>query len=463
MSERVLQTPELVFRIGWFVPLWHSNNFHPKDLVSCIKVCRLWRNVLTPLLWMVYDDSDLSVPKAAAHDNRQHIRYMRFASPNRSNIPQVTRLKGLALGVIYECKQEYFQLLEANAALASLHIWLDSYLKSEFAPALFKPLTSLQYLQLAGYAHLRAGVMKSILDSNQRLETLILEVKTTMDADFMDWRVYASIKKLSFRTYPGKPTWLFSLLQYCPNVEALTVSEYYDECDNRPQIALLSKTLQEHCKKLQVLHFNDNMFRNCTSLCTEDYLGLIQATSNLVELRLSMIDFPSALCDALLCGSAHSLEVLSLFIYGQSTTAESIVSVGSVLSSCPNLQRLQVHFSNYVRISQAMNEALAARPWVCNNLKTIILRPTRFCVNNLKCPSSCKGKKSKDSSCLVEKACEAEIQKQGWKNMNPQYQCRHVPLARQQHRAVLLTAASNLEHIDVVDLGFYRYGRAKRS
>lgn len=54
----------LVHRVGQMLPLWDypqkgapKDAFQPRDLLSSIKVCRLWSATLTPLLWTIYDDA----------------------------------------------------------------------------------------------------------------------------------------------------------------------------------------------------------------------------------------------------------------------------------------------------------------------------------------------------------------------------------------------------------------------
>ncbi|KAF9415980.1 hypothetical protein BGZ94_010348 [Podila epigama] len=206
MSQKVLHTPELVIHIGQFVSLWQSNSFHPKDLISCIKVCRLWRDAMTPLLWMVYDDKFSTIPESAVHANSQHIR---------SGMTTIT-------------------------------------------PVLLK-MTSLRCLSLCGSSFVRPDVLRSILDNNQCLESLTLDVFRVADPDFDDWRLYLSIKALCFQFYRIKPTWLFRLLEHCPNVKTLSMNEdpSYDSSPQWPTAPLLSMILQEFCKKVKVSKYLD--------------------------------------------------------------------------------------------------------------------------------------------------------------------------------------------------------------
>ncbi|KAF9425453.1 hypothetical protein BGZ94_007507, partial [Podila epigama] len=376
-SEVVLQTPELLFRIGWFMPLWKHNRIQPKNLVSCIKVCRFWRDVLTPLLWMVYDDTHDCIPAEIIHANREHIRYLDHSASSGQSLPQVTQLKGLYLKLLSTDLPQHVALLEANPGLRSLHLRQISD-GPEFSPSLFKPLTALQYLCLIGRDNgLSSSILKSILDSNQRLESLSLEFISALDPDFNDWGVYPGMKKVRFRDTTSTFHCYFRLLQGCTNLEMLVMNEsWMDPYDRRPRYALLSRILQEYCRKVKVLWYHQ-LYENIPDnvLSTRDCLNVIQATSNLVQLRLAMNSFSAVICDTLLHGSAHSIEALFLDIESKSSGPESFVSAGRVLSSCPKLQHLHLSFEYYPKCSVDLEKPLFAQPWVCNNLKTITLKP----------------------------------------------------------------------------------------
>jgi len=86
MTDSPLEQAELVYRVGWFLPLWvpHETrkkgyHFHPEDLLSCIQVNKLWRRTLTPLLWMVYDESNerqKNAPPNLIEAHSPHFRYL---------------------------------------------------------------------------------------------------------------------------------------------------------------------------------------------------------------------------------------------------------------------------------------------------------------------------------------------------------------------------------------------------
>ncbi|KAF9425526.1 hypothetical protein BGZ94_007452 [Podila epigama] len=478
MSQKVLQMPELVYRIGWFLPTRKTSVTLRKDVVSCIKVCRLWRDVLTPLLWMEFIDMNVhrtKIPEATFHANSKHIRYLDLVTSDSVNAPQITQLKGLRLRLFDKCLSEHIQLLNANPGLSSL-VLSKSYdyrsLQADDIMVLLKPLTALQSLTLNGNLPLQPVVLKNVLDSNQRLDLLSLYIDSfETDPVFDDWGIYPSMKHLTFRCISTKPTFLFRLLQHCPNVETWSFHVHdVVQNTNPPPVALLAQILQEHCRKVTALELYGIYFINAMpspepgflALSPEPgFLALFQATNNLVTLHLTMDDdFSTVMCDALLQGSAHSLEDLALDIFyklATEATEESIASAGKLLSACPQLRHLHIMFSKHPEYSRRTEEALTG-PWIYSKLETITLRHTEE-EHFQKCPPSCKDKKTSDETCPIEVAYASDIEKQGWKVQGSSYKFSHLTPILQNHRSVVLTAASGLQHVRVIDLGFRRYCR----
>src|SRR5690554_2641351 len=70
MSPHPLDLPEIIHRVGGFIPLWirdytsarSGRRFTPKDLVAAIRVNRTFHSTLTPLLWAIYDESEHLAP-----------------------------------------------------------------------------------------------------------------------------------------------------------------------------------------------------------------------------------------------------------------------------------------------------------------------------------------------------------------------------------------------------------------
>ncbi|KAF9153055.1 hypothetical protein BG015_004195 [Linnemannia schmuckeri] len=83
-----LDIPEILARIGFFLPLWIDNinskseqrtRFEPKTLLTCASVSKIWRRVFLPLLWYRYDCILMkSVPQETVALNSPHFRVLQI-------------------------------------------------------------------------------------------------------------------------------------------------------------------------------------------------------------------------------------------------------------------------------------------------------------------------------------------------------------------------------------------------
>ncbi|KAF9424697.1 hypothetical protein BGZ94_007955 [Podila epigama] len=353
-------------------------------------------------------------------------------------MPETTQLKGLRLEVYHVLQSKTYELVEANPGLASLEIFqntLGVFGQLAALPTLLKPLTNLRQLNLSGHPRLEPAELKSILDSNPRLESLGLDILRVTNPDFDAWRNYPDIKKLRFQHFPAVSTWLFSLLQHCPNVEELSIIEvpFREACDSRPQKDLLFKILQEHCSKVKFLKYTEHDSNRPIALSQKDYGTIFHAANNLVHLWLALDVFDKVICSAILRESAHSLEAFGIDIYGDASSKETFASAGQILSSCPKLEHFQLSFDDASMYSSATDKALVAKPWVCKKLKTITLRQAKV-PRFQSCNSNCRGK----NECLDEITFHAKISKQGWKNLINTRKFHHNPSFRKKHRDTIL-------------------------
>ncbi|KAG0026966.1 hypothetical protein BGZ82_009206 [Podila clonocystis] len=80
-----LEIPEILHAVGLHIPLWeeiHGTNkydYHPEDLLACCSVSILWRVVLLPVLWRVYNrhcESLRSVPEETLLKYCHHFQHI---------------------------------------------------------------------------------------------------------------------------------------------------------------------------------------------------------------------------------------------------------------------------------------------------------------------------------------------------------------------------------------------------
>ncbi|KAF9430398.1 hypothetical protein BGZ94_007049 [Podila epigama] len=302
-SIEVSQNPELVLRIGLHVPLWlpsiiSNREFvsSPKDLASCTQVCRLWRRVLTPLLWVMFDDHTalyLKIPKDLIDINSHHIRYLLLRPIPRESIPPVSRLKGLSLHSLRGSLEKESVILKENPDL----VWLHIYDADRPAYRLLQHLTSLQHLHI---------------------ESLNLDVCIRKGTLPYFWSDYPNIKKLRILLDAETITDVVDLIQQCPNIETLSFWKRDTPYAIIPPVLdPLSKVLNHNCHNLKVLKYRECNYPDFP-LSTREHVNLVKATSNLVHLQLTIMEFDQSLFNALLHDNSHSLEVLDLLIHNKS-------------------------------------------------------------------------------------------------------------------------------------------------
>lgn len=190
-----LLLPELISRVGQFIPLWqphlHRQNtlqhaFHPQDLVACIFVCRAWHQVLTPLLWELYFDRAHygKIPDAIASRQSTHFRRLHLTETAKPFPLHSTQLRVVAF---YYCQlplKDCADLIHANPEIAELdwtthHLFLNPAQQQEdrdteevatVRAALERP-TRLRKL-FAGYPHIQLCDVVKILKKNPALRNL---------------------------------------------------------------------------------------------------------------------------------------------------------------------------------------------------------------------------------------------------------------------------------------------------
>ncbi|KAF8926518.1 hypothetical protein BGZ52_005499 [Haplosporangium bisporale] len=121
------ELPEIVLRVGYYVPTFKPNvlgvlDFEPADLIACIKVCRLWRITLTPLLWMFYDSDAMgyyNIPNAILELRSVHFRYLALSYRHRQLPIRSTQLQKVVFRD-YRHRQKSLKLLTRNPQIKEL-------------------------------------------------------------------------------------------------------------------------------------------------------------------------------------------------------------------------------------------------------------------------------------------------------------------------------------------------------
>lgn len=133
-----LNIPEILSLIASFVPPWEvlstgALKFQPRNLLSCMLVCKHWRQVMFPHLWAVYSDGHMDkVPTNLLHINSPYFRYfcqddcrcafIKLRHTNslgqRQPLLRCTALKSFILSSC--CWPDQLALIRANLGIVSL-------------------------------------------------------------------------------------------------------------------------------------------------------------------------------------------------------------------------------------------------------------------------------------------------------------------------------------------------------
>ncbi|KAG0337861.1 hypothetical protein BG000_004871 [Podila horticola] len=371
-----LELQELLYRVGWFVPLWVPRacnstdlDFCPSDLVACTKVNRLWRTTLTPILWRVYDwYRNARVPLADLVLNVQHLRYVHLATPwDPDTLP--TRLQVLCL---YSEAVASMRLLYANPQLAQL-AW-NSGCCRDHDPNIQVALESLSRLQVFDlkYYHFSAPEqLNRILANNLHLRQLTLyHIEGITNA--FDYAPLENLTCLRLQVDWLRNPALAHLLRSCSSLEVLEY-EAAIACPTFP----LAHNLRECCPRLHTLCRIDYRLYDPGNLqedlCELEVVALIQAVAlgRMRVLEMSVLTLTDRICHVLVARHGQVLERIKLRC--QRVNEANVRNVGRLLRACPRLVALDVsHVASWGAVQgfpprDSLRLLDEGGPWGCEN------------------------------------------------------------------------------------------------
>ncbi|KAG0004789.1 hypothetical protein BGZ65_012699 [Modicella reniformis] len=198
-----LDIPEILSRVGLFVPLWvysdqnsgpNNNNrsrnrrprFNPQHLLNCILVNRTWHHIFLPILWFTFDD--ISIPPSVFHPVKiliRHSRHLRIFELNHSSTAAIVT-------VIPR------RLLPHNL----LHLGLSGHKNHDWAKALMLQNTRLESLYWQGTSS--GGDYHHREDEYETLDAKALSkrLRRLQDLHLEYWKLDSNFMKL-LRRNPG--------------------------------------------------------------------------------------------------------------------------------------------------------------------------------------------------------------------------------------------------------------------
>ncbi|KAF9931905.1 hypothetical protein FBU30_009326 [Linnemannia zychae] len=403
MATHPLEVPEILTRIGEYLPLWVEQDdplvdldnladdkdivFDPHVLLSCMQVSKLWYQTLLPVLWYSYDGFKMSgISQETITRYSYYFRDFRslggHAGPFRSShLVELTIYMQMQRPTISLQSQK--DLVKANPRLRYLE-WHGPEMITDLDAEDFIGLKCLQDLhlfrwnggerKLARVLQAVAGTLRAFevsriknvlpgdlvsalheLDDNKNKQIILSD--DTARGDKCSGLILPNLEKLKVM-FDKNPDYV-ELAQCCPNLKRLTVTGL-----GPVKIDRLSYCLQNHCQRLNVLVLKDVL------LSQEDAIDLLQSTlsaGGLVKIHLDVIGFEHDMISAILL-HAPTLEKLTI-----SSTAEDNVDIRGImriLVECEKLKQLRLMLDTSLSDLDVLSY-WKSQKWGCTQLERL--------------------------------------------------------------------------------------------
>ncbi|KAG9072957.1 hypothetical protein KI688_000738 [Linnemannia hyalina] len=426
MSTHPLEVPEILTRIGQFLPLWveqdDSNRgekimaFEHRTLLSSMQVSKLWYQTLLPILWFSYDGIKMSaIPQKVITRYSPYFRIFR-SSGCHSGPFLSTHLVELTIYIQMMDQRISLEaqraLIRANPRLRYL-VWHGPDRTTELEMEDFVGLKSLQELRLFhwdGGERRLAKVLGAVKETIRTFE--VSRIKGVLPGDLSG----ALHRRLNPVYHPEEQEddYIISLNNYNrsnsdsnsaatmteTDLAALVQTEQEEDrlvlpymekikvifdrnpdyvelaqcCPNLKRLTVtglghgetyrLSLCLRDHCQKLRVLVLKDVL------LPQEDAIQLLRSclsAGGLTKIHMDVIGFEQDCISAILL-HASTLEQLTI-----ASTAEDAVDLEGVLRimvKCEKLRSLRFMLDTSVPDVDVL-EAWRAEAWACTGLEKL--------------------------------------------------------------------------------------------
>lgn len=379
-----LELYEVVQRVGYFIQIhkrredhryWHFD-FCPKDLISCMQVSKTWRQALTPLLWRVYNEEEmtkLEVPLDLCQANSPYFRFLDIDTPWPTDTLKSTQLRQLILrGQVLKSS---LGLLQSNRLLTWLDLKLyDGTVYSDIQEA-FDSVTWLRTFQFHGGETLDPDHLATVIFNNQDLRELLVSGITGFERIVSNGPlIHLTILDLD-TLLDGNPG-LIQLIRFCPNLEAI----WFHGCNtfHTCPFEAIAMNLRECCPKISSIRSRDNYaVISYEQVVSEDELvALIQSSRRLIHFEMPILDLSARVCSALVDSHAASLKLLRLNLYADDPN-QTLSNAGKILEKCFSLEKFVLNNDCYDW--QPLDcFLLLEQPWGCKSLGALTLRGVRY-------------------------------------------------------------------------------------
>ncbi|KAG0348103.1 hypothetical protein BG004_006078 [Podila humilis] len=375
MDKRTpLEIPEIVSRVGFFVPLWicalgnHEKVFCPADLISCLKVCRLWNTMMTPILWRTYCGHYCTrVSWTQVMANLQHFRFVNIAFPWEKDLP--TNLTELILHDSAVLDSE--QLIRANTRLRHIYVDLASDPESNSAFHALESLSELESLSASNVEFKDPGQLTRVLNHNPQLRRIELSFCDVLEP-LTGCQTWENITFLQLEDNYDIHDFV-QLVRNCPRLESIVFKASFSE-----SALAFARNLREFCPDLHTIcrkNFMDDRARNASraEAAELEVVALIEASRRLVSLDLPIYKMTPRIYCRLLDLHEHFLTEINLRV--SKITLDNLSGLKAIVNRCSNLVSLTVIQSYSTKYSTSMHIVkILDTEWCCPKLRNISLK-----------------------------------------------------------------------------------------
>ncbi|KAG0341297.1 hypothetical protein BG004_006093 [Podila humilis] len=334
-----------------------------RDIVRASHVCREWRQLLTPIIWMSLDSSYdtacleyTKFPLDRLRDLSPNIRYLNLHTigfPAEAIV--TTRL--VELGIWARNLDRYKAVISANPKIATLKIFAFEG-KRDKCQAL-SPLTAVKTLMLTNGVSGRKSFQQFLVRHRETLKEISFDTcsqdlngMTCLGAEPFD-----NMRVIKFCGNLERNGGLFKLLHKCPNLKRLEV----DTFKHSPSAW---KGLGDHCPKISSV-----VFRVPWQDVSEFAHILAVECRSLTEISMTIARLSIPMEDAVLL-HAESLEYLEVVFSAK--FGMGLCSSVEILRKCQKLRSLSIHCTT--PHNAAYSPRLSKEPLAASALETISLR-----------------------------------------------------------------------------------------
>ncbi|KAF9080488.1 hypothetical protein BGX23_002089 [Mortierella sp. AD031] len=408
MSTHPLEVPEILTRIGQYLPLWVEQDepdlcdrdvsFKHQTLWSCMQVSKLWHQTLLPILWYSYDGLKMGgLPQEVI--SRYSPYFKNFRSPGCHAGPFLsTHLVELTI---------YIQMMDPPISLATQRDLVRTNTKLRYlewhGPDVLTDLNVKDFVGLRGLQDLRlfhwngserrlAKVLRAVAGTLKALEVSRLQgvlpgelsaplkghldqledsnlTSATGNDDYDGERgvVLPCLEKLKV-IFDKNPDYV-ELATCCPNLEKLTVAGLGHGDTSR-----LARCLRDHCQKLTTLVLKDVL------LPQEDAINLLCSClaaqgpggeGRLVKVHIDVYGLQNDLISAILM-HASTLEKLTIASAAEDEDGIDLDGVPRIMVGCERLKSLRFILDTMVPDVEVL-DIWRVQEWRCTLLERLEL------------------------------------------------------------------------------------------